>query len=175
MKHHSFKHYFKDNQPYSLYNNEIYEIFIDSHQQVWVGTTTTLFEYDRQTERFNAIMDGLFVKAIAEDTHGMIWIATADRGLVRYNPSDSQTQFFNYNPNNSNSLCYGALSDILCDSKGYLWISSENGGICRYNSEKKTFTRVMQRNGLQSDVIYKMLVVKYQQGTRCIGYDRYAC
>lgn len=157
MKHHSFKHYFKDNQPYSLYNNEIYEIFIDSHQRVWVGTTTTLFEYDRQTERFNAIMDGLFVKAIAEDTHGMIWIATADRGLVRYNPSDSQTQFFNYNPNNSNSLCYGALSDILCDSKGYLWISSENGGICRYNSDKKTFTRVMQRNGLQSDVIYKML------------------
>lgn len=157
MKHHSFRHYFKDDKPYSLYNNEIYEIFIDSRQRVWVGTTTTLFEYDRRTERFITIMDRLFVKAIAEDIHGWIWIATADRGLVRYNPLDSHTQFFNYNPTDSSSLCYGALSDIICDSKGRLWISSENGGVCRYNADKENFTRIMRRNGLQSDVIYKMI------------------
>lgn len=157
MKHHSFKHYFKDDKPYSLYNNEIYEIFIDSHRRIWVGTTTALFVFDRHTERFITIMDRIFVKAITEDIYGMIWIATADRGLVRYNPSDSQTQFFYYNPTDSTSLCYGALSDIICDSKGRLWISSENGGVCRYNADKETFTRVMRRNGLQSNVIYKML------------------
>lgn len=157
MKSHRFRHYFRNDKPYSLYNNEIYDVFIDSHRRIWIGTTTTLFEFDRHTERFIPVIDRLFVKAITEDRHGMIWIATVDKGLVCYNPLNKQTKFFNYNPADSTSLCYGALSDIIYDTKGRLWVSSENGGVCRYDAEKKTFTRVTRQNGLQSDVVYKMI------------------
>lgn len=79
----------KDNSS-SISNNNIYCIFEDSKQNIWVGTSTGLNRFNHKTENFRrfTIKDGLpnnVVNGILEDKLGNLWLST-HKGLSKYNP-----------------------------------------------------------------------------------------
>ena len=102
-------------------------------------------------------MDGDFISDILEDKNGYIWFTTYNGGIVRYNPKDEKIKRFRNEPNNLNSLCYDRITCVFEDSKQQLWFASEDGGFCRYNENDGTFTRITTKEGLSSNVIYKII------------------
>ena len=104
----------------------------DGGQGFWVPSSVGLFYFDRRTERFTrhfrhddadptSISDNGVV-SIYRDRSGLLWVATANRGL---NVIDlRQRQFRNYTARSGGSdrLSPGKVSAIHEDSDGVLWL-----------------------------------------------------
>lgn len=99
-----FRHNAED--PTSISNDEVFVIFEDSKQRLWVGTSfagfnrviETVDEKGKSTFSFKSYKekDGLGdneVNAILEDDFGSLWIST-NKGLSCFNPEDET--FINY-------------------------------------------------------------------------------
>lgn len=153
------RHYEKDGMPNSILNNDIFAIYTDSRNTTWVGSTTELYTYVPEIDGFRRFepMNGAFISDILEDTHGYIWFTTYNVGIVRYNPDTKEVRRFRYDVEDPNSLCYDRITCVFQDSKQRLWFASEDNGFCRYNESDGTFTRITTRQGLPSNVIYKIL------------------
>ena len=153
------KHYERNGQPNSIQNNDIFAIYTDSRNTTWIGSTTQTYIYDPVIDGFQVFkpLDGDFISDILEDKNGYIWFTTYNGGIVRYNPKDEKIKRFRNEPNNLNSLCYDRITCVFEDSKQQLWFASEDGGFCRYNENDGTFTRITTKEGLSSNVIYKII------------------
>ncbi|WP_195669543.1 hybrid sensor histidine kinase/response regulator transcription factor [Bacteroides intestinalis] len=153
------KHYEKDGRPNSILNNDIFAIYTDSRNTTWVSSTTELYTYAPEIDGFRIFMpmNGMFISDILEDKDGNIWFATYNLGVARYNPDTKEIKRFRHDVKNPNSLCYDRITCIFEDSKHCLWFASEDGGFCRYNETDDTFTRITTKQGLPSNVVYKIL------------------
>lgn len=153
------KHYEKNDQPYSIKNNNIFAIFTDSRNRIWIGTTNQTYIYVPEIDGFQQFkpLDGVFISDIWEDKNGDIWFTTANTGIIRYNPNNKELKRFHHDKNDINSLCYDRITSVFEDSKQRLWFTSEDGGFCRYNESDETFTRITIKEGLPSNVIFKIL------------------
>ena len=159
LKTNQCKHYERNGQPNSILNNDIFAIYTDKRNVTWVGSTTQTYIYVPETDGFQIFepLNGAFISDIIEDKDGFIWFTTFNGGVVRYNPRNEEIKTFRYDAKNPNSLCYDRITCVLEDSKQRLWFASEDGGFCRYNSNDGTFTRVTTKEGLPSNVVYKIL------------------
>lgn len=153
------KHYEKDGRPNSIINNDIFAIYTDSRNTTWVSSTTELYTYDPRVDGFKRFMpmNGMFISDILEDKDGNLWFTTYNVGVVRYNPATEEIKRFRYDADDAGSLCYDRITCAFEDSNRRLWFASEDGGFCRYNDTDETFTRITTRQGLPSNVVYKIL------------------
>ncbi|RGN36482.1 hybrid sensor histidine kinase/response regulator transcription factor [Bacteroides oleiciplenus] len=153
------KHYEKDGMPNSILNNDIFAIYTDSRNTTWVSSTTELYTYVPEIDGFRKFepMSGTFISDILEDVNGCIWFTTYNIGVIRYNPDTKEIKRFRYDVENPNSLCYDRITCVFQDSKQRLWFASEDNGFCRYNENDGTFTRITTKQGLPSNVVYKIL------------------
>lgn len=152
------KHYERNEQPNCILNNDIFAIYTDSRNVTWVGSTTQTYTYDPEIDGFRIFepLNETFISDIIEDKDGYIWFTTFNGGVIRYNPRNEEIKKFRHNANDPYSLCYDRITCVLEDSKQRLWFASEDGGFCRYNNDG-TFTRITTKEGLPSNVIYKIL------------------
>lgn len=153
------RHYEKSDKPHSVQNNDIFAIFTDSRNTTWIGSTSQTYMYVPEIDGFRTFqpLDGIFISDIWEDHNGYIWFATANAGIIRYNPGNEELKRFRYNKNDAHSLCYDRITSIFEDSQQRLWFASEDGGFCRYNEQDETFTRITIKEGLPSNVVFKIL------------------
>ena len=85
--------------PQSLSRGEVYVVHEDQAGALWVGGSSGLDKFDRETETFSHYteQDGLpnnVIYAIMEDASGNLWIST-NRGVSKFDPR-AET-FRNYN------------------------------------------------------------------------------
>ncbi|MFA5833903.1 MAG: two-component regulator propeller domain-containing protein [Bacteroidota bacterium] len=96
------KKYFHDAaNPRSIPDNSVPELFVDSHGNLWIGTTSSgLCRYDYETDSFDIYsteegLSGNSICGILEDDHGNLWISTMN-AITRFNPETKQCTNFNY-------------------------------------------------------------------------------
>lgn len=159
LKTRQYRHYEKNNRPGALTTNEIFAIHTDRTGKTWIGTPSEIFTFCPQTESFSTFkpIQGISVSDIEEDTEGNIWFTSHNKGVFRYNLKTQSVTNFRYDSKNNQSLCYDRITGIFQDSKNRIWFSSEDGGFCLFNKEKENFSRITTRQGLPSNVIYKIL------------------
>ncbi len=80
--------------PLSMSNSVVHELFLDSQNRVWLGTSDglNLLEEDGESFRSWSAEDGLInrmVTSIVEDDSGDLWLGT-DAGLARFNPKTTR-------------------------------------------------------------------------------------
>ncbi len=127
--------------------NEVWEIFEDSKNQIWVGTylggmkclntTTDSFEeveLEKHNERART------VRAIVQDKKGNYWIATRG-GMYRINSKDNKIAHFDHNDLDDNSLVHNSVIELIIDRKGDLWAGTRNG-ISHLNFDKQAFGNI---------------------------------
>ena len=105
-------------------------ITVDSHNDVWVGSSEGLTKISNMVLTTYTKADGLAgdeVLDIAEDRDGNIWISTL-RGLSMYDG----IRFTNYHM--EDGLLSNQLTQLEFDSKGNLWIGSFKG-VTKYNGK----------------------------------------
>lgn len=122
--------------PNILPSNVIRSLFIDSQNNLWVGTDNGIALYNRDTDSFvdfNIVsskgqkFDVKIVRRFQEDKNGMIWIASEEEGLIKYNPILREFTFFRNSTNNPNSIPSNTVHDIYEDKEGNIWVATYGG------------------------------------------------
>ena len=115
-----------------LPSDQVITIHLDRNGNLWVGTFAGLTQFkDGRFINYDASADSPkgFVRAIYEDTSGVLWFGTYGDGLVRY----KKGKFFNYRV--EHGLFNNGVFAILEDKRGNLWMSS-NRGIHRVSKQE---------------------------------------
>lgn len=82
---------------------------------------------------------------VFKDSHGNVWLATAD-GLCHFNVADKSCETYTVNNGLPSNLVYGVMED----SHGQLWFSSTKG-IGKFDPLQKRFRNYDVSDGLQSN------------------------
>ncbi|MBW1869136.1 MAG: GAF domain-containing protein, partial [Deltaproteobacteria bacterium] len=141
-----FKHDPAD--PTSLSENFIWNLYLDSSGDIWVGTEgggldrfdhdTQQFAHYRSDESDSTSLSSDFVRSIHEDSEGNLWIGTLN-GL---NKLDHNTDQFTHYPNES--AYPGEIYDsnyitaIHEDVAGKLWVGTMSG-LYEFNPQQASF------------------------------------
>ncbi|MDR1763459.1 MAG: response regulator [Dysgonamonadaceae bacterium] len=121
-----------------FYSNAVSSIFLDSKQQIWVGTGEGLvcFQNPDSLAKFRIYTekDGLrdsYIRAIVEDRAGNIWFSH-NGGISKFD--EKSGSFSNYD--HSQGLPVGQFMDgsVTVDGDGRLYFGSQNG-VCFFNPQ----------------------------------------
>jgi signal transduction histidine kinase/ligand-binding sensor domain-containing protein/AraC-like DNA-binding protein len=85
------KHFMPDEKdPFSIGDNTVTNIYLDSRERLWVATTLGLNKYDRENGKFicynkeKGLAENIILKII-EDNSGNLWLGSAS-GISKFNP-----------------------------------------------------------------------------------------
>lgn len=152
-------HYQKGMHPNSLNANDIFSIYRTAAGDLWIGTTSGLLRYNRDTDDFTRIpeLDNVFVYNILEDFKGNLWLATYSNGVFRYDVSRKEWKNFVSQKNDNTSLPYDKVISVFEDSQKRLWFMTEGAGLCQFDPQTDTFVRYNTSKELSYNIVYKML------------------
>ena len=123
--------------------------------RLWFGTANGLSVFDLKTERFNHYtLPGniaLQIEGICRDQEGLLWLATAGKGLISFNP---QTKKFKERGSISSSRRIHGVYNAL---DGGLFIVTEDKGVFLTDANKMSCKQLVlpantQKNSVQSVV-----------------------
>ena len=160
-----------------LANQQVYRVFEDSRQDIWVSTIgplTSLARWDRASGVFQDLsnMPGLpppkedVAHAFADDRAGNVWVGFGT-GLARYH--EGSFKFFTTN----DGLPKGGISQIYLDHAGRLWLASSRSGLIpvdNYASDRPAFVSYTTAQGLSSDIT--SVITEDHQGHLYVGTGR---
>lgn len=142
----------------SLYSSSVYSLYKDSHNILWIGTSSGLNIYDISTHRFNRIpqVRNADVTHICEDLRGYLWVTTLNKGIFRLNRKDGKWTNFTHDSKNKKSLSSNKIITIAIDKQQHLWVGTNGKGVCKFDYSTESFTQIpsIQKVG---GVIYKII------------------
>ena len=129
-----------------LLNTNIWSVFADKNQRVWVGSEQGLFAFDgkefKQPDKFRSP-----VHAIHQDGKGQLWFGT-ESGLMAEGGAKPLTT--------EDGLSANTVRAIADDAEGNLWVGTIGGGLSRLRDGK--FVSFGRKDGLPSEDISSLLV-----------------
>ena len=140
----------------------VYALMEDHEGVLWVGTFKGLAWYDKGNDRFECLdpaktTGGGYIRAIHEDSHQNLWIATEDGGLTKLirTSFNGSTKFkrvrYVHREGFENSLINNRTYSLTEDKYGMIWVAT-NSGLSRLNPKNNTFKHFSVKNGLTDDL-----------------------
>lgn len=141
----------------------VFCILQDSKGFLWFGTEDGLNKYDGykftvlQHDPYNSnSLSYNEIRAIHEDSSGVLWIGAFYGGLNKYDPDQQQFTRYQHEPTNPRSLSHNNVKAIYEDKAGVLWIATD-GGLNRFDRETEQFKRYQHDpanpNSLSNDIL----------------------
>lgn len=121
-----------------LINNEVNRLFIDSKNNLWIGTIGGISIFKNNS--FFNIDDKTYglpnneIQSFAEDQSGNVWVGTL-AGLAKFNFEKRQMTTFD----KAEGLIEKKISCLTSDSKNNIWIGTSGGGLYFYNHTHDKF------------------------------------
>ena len=123
---------------------------------IYLGTTSGLYRYDRTADRFESCPEfgSDFIHTLYEDSRGNLWVGTYGDGL--WTGKDGQYRHITLSDQD-----FGLTSDYITsireDSRHRLWVLTETGGACFAGLDEIAtgsfrFRSLSRRNGLPSSI-----------------------
>lgn len=148
--------YFRNlNTSHGLSHSKVNCIIQDQRDFIWLGTDDGLNRYDgyrfeifRHDPLNSASVSGNIITDLLEDKTGVLWIATADGGLTKYDyrmPPPSQFRQFKHSAADTSSIPLNIINALIEDSEGYLWLATSGHGVLRFDPQKEIFTEPVRR------------------------------
>ncbi|MFH6767498.1 two-component regulator propeller domain-containing protein [Gaetbulibacter aquiaggeris] len=126
-----FKSYFSDEKnSNSISSDNINILFVDSNNNLWIGTSKGLSLY-KENDRFKNIYfnHSSSINSICEDSNKNLWIGT-DNGLIYFDTSTGTNKSIDLNYNKIDGLSTKRIDKVFIDSKENLWILTLKGLVC---------------------------------------------
>lgn len=161
----------------------------DNRGFMWIGTEDGLDRYDgrffivfRNNTNDTSHISGNIITDLHEDKHGILWIATQDGGITRYDchlPQQKQFRQFKYEPERPRGIPENNIRKIAEDAFGNLWLASSRNYVIRLNTRTGVFdipvqvgTKSILDLSINGDTLW---VAREGQGmmkidTRTLGY-----
>lgn len=158
--------------PHKLSTPYLRTLFLDSRNQIWLGTHNGIFLGKQNSDEFTEIICGPAEKesqpanhvyCIFEDKQHAIWAGTS-WGLFQFNPQQNTFNSFEFDKTFSVNEVYG----INEDDQGKLWLSTDNG-LVQFNPDNGFTRQFTEEDGLQANQFNPGAVFKSQQGTMYFG------
>ncbi len=133
-------------------------VYATSTGEIFLGTTSGLYSYDREADRFRSRPEigSAFVHAIWEDSRGTLWIGTYGEGIW----IESGGRLLHVTPHEGDyNLSSDYITSIREDSRNRVWICTENGGACYVPLEEIKqdgsfrFRNLSRKEGLISSIV----------------------
>lgn len=152
----------------TTYLPEIFCVFEDNNNELWVAGKNILGKYDRGKDNFfcykivdsNTETSLPSVNSIKEGKNSILWLSTYEKGLFSFDKNSLKFKQYNHEIVNNNSINSDTLSDIVIDDNGSIWISFFTKGLCKFEPEENQFTRFSnsnyQNNNILSDSIHAL-------------------
>lgn len=141
----SYRH--GDSKATSLSDDRIYSLSLDDDGNLWIGTSNGLNRLDPESGQIKhyAIKSvagnaGVRVLAIKRDSRGMLWLGTAEQGLIRLDDTDGSSTAYRHDGENFRTLASDRVEVIFEDSANRLWVGT-NDGLHLMNAGRRDFTR----------------------------------
>ena len=157
------------NDKFSLENNFV-EALLEEDRNIWVGTNSGLYIYERATDRFSYFKKttqyGVYIsseiKKIIKTPNGLLWIATLGQGLFTYNPQNGVLT--------QNSIQTSFVWD-LCQSgdKTKVYASSLQEGLLCFDLNGKFLRSYKVSSGATSEDSYKINSIRCVDGEIWMG------
>lgn len=123
-----------------------------SHDYVLIGTEGEgLYIHEKDSFRFVAQLGRQFIKDIAVDHAGSIWIATAGNGIYRLKPENTTLQSFDIRQF-IDHIINPRVQFLNTQLPGKVFYCTENQGIGMIEKEQESGIRLNTRTGLPSNL-----------------------
>jgi len=133
---------------------------------MWFGTQDGLNRYDgyefkvyRKDPAMPYSLSNDYIKDIAEDRAGNLWISTWGSGINRFDRQTERFTHFTSDPRRPNGLLSNFVTNIVAAHDGMLWISSE-AGLSRLDPQTNKFTHYLRdsiKNGIRPALISSVI------------------
>ncbi|MCB0284119.1 MAG: SpoIIE family protein phosphatase [Calditrichaeota bacterium] len=96
------------------------------------------------------------ISSILEDSYGMLWIGTSDKGLNKLDRKTGLFTRYEHNPADPNSINNNNIFSLFEDGSGTLWVGTP-GGLNKYEPKTDSFKEYTTKDGLPNNTILSML------------------
>jgi len=110
------------------------DMLVDSRGYLWIGSRTGLYRYDGyRASLFEpdpndpASITDLDIRALYEDSDGIIWVATNTGGLNRLDPETGTFSHFRHEPDNPSTITHDSVYGMREGPDGDLWAGTQIG------------------------------------------------
>ncbi|MBT2560239.1 hypothetical protein J7E50_03255 [Pedobacter sp. ISL-68] len=139
----------KINLDQGLSHRKVNCILQDKRGFIWFGTEDGLNRYDgrsiayfRHRHNDKTTISGNIIKDLYEDADGVIWIATQDGGMSRYDyrlPARQQFKQFSYDGHSQRGIPENGINKIVEDRYNCLWLGTNSSFAVRFNKRTGIF------------------------------------
>lgn len=156
----TFKNYKATSSPYSLYSSEVYALYKDKRNQIWVGTTLGLNRYDVQNDKFERIYEvkSADVSCILEDTDDYLWVCSLNNGIFRFNYKTEKWEHFHRFSDKESRIATDQIVTVCKDDRGGLWFGTYGNGLMKYDYKNGNFVKIDLPSYIR--VIHKIIADK---------------
>ncbi|MFW5800324.1 MAG: ATP-binding protein, partial [Spirochaetota bacterium] len=160
--------------PNSLSNYWIYDMYDDGRGNLWVPTQYGLNKLDKKNETFTHYyyepnnpmsISSNQIFGVFEDSSGFLWFATGGGGLNKFDRETEKFEHFSL----ENGFPANDVRTVLEDDNGYLWIGSGGNGLIKFNPEDKTYNIYGTDDGLQGNTFFESSKLKTKDGEFWFG------
>lgn len=145
-----FTHYTRNEDPY--YISYVSSVAEDQDGTLWFGAMENhgLYRYVNKSNQFIRYghfqnnpysMSSNFVTDLFIDKSGIIWIATHQGGVSKYDPNKEKFKHFEHLPGVDNTLHFDKVKSIIEDSFGKVWIGTWGNKIGFYSLKTGLFDK----------------------------------
>ena len=142
----------------------IYKLLLSSSKIIFIGTSEGLISYNPFNGEFNDFVDKTEnsnvsilsnIKALYEDSNGMIWIGSADDGVAVLNPKTNNITKYKAGTEEY-PFCGNRINTFLEGKNGVMWIGTENG-LNKFDTVKDSVSVYSLSEVLLNNYIYGIL------------------
>ncbi len=125
---------------------EIFCITEDRENILLVGSSTGLYTYNRNNNKFEKIplaelgVSNDSIYQVLVDEKNNLWFSTYQTGLYYYDRSSEKITAYHHNPNDNTSISDDWIHCLYLDKNMDLWVGTYNTGFCRFNKSDSTFS-----------------------------------
>ncbi|HYF62222.1 MAG TPA: two-component regulator propeller domain-containing protein, partial [Herpetosiphonaceae bacterium] len=152
-----------------LPSNQITAMAQTSRGFMWFGTNEGLARYDgygfiiyKHDPDDAGTLSGNQIGALAEDSAGRLWVATANRGLNRFDAASGRFIRYLPDPANPDAIADATVAGLAIDGAGMLWMQVGGGRdsrLGRFDPQTERFTHYpLQCNGRGMARIRRILI-----------------
>ena len=146
--------------PRSLNHERVTALHVDRGGTLWVATDFGLSRWEPATQDFSTFRPqakGLVqYRSIAEDANGLLWLATASRGVQRFDPGNGSFKVFDAELRSAQPPGHNRVNSVHVDRGGTVWAATFRG-LGRLDPRDGSFKSYDARAGLPADMAIGIL------------------
>lgn len=159
-----------------LNKGHVFSIYIDKTDNIWLGTALGLIKFKLTkelkkiprviyTQLFPITYDKSDIKGTVTQIYpvndSLVYLATENYGIIRYNLLNNTFFGIKYDPKNSSSISGNNIKIIYRTSDGNYWVGTTSG-LNKWREDdfknfRNNFERIFTKDGLPNNVIYGIL------------------